>query len=178
MSGRGTRPTRTARDVVFDAGSHLHLARRPRHQLLDRIDEITPADLARGAATGVQPAFEAAAARLYAAWEKGAENDDRPLAALPRWWRPIRCAHALMSAKSLCAEGRAMHHCVGTYAPHVQSERSVIASIAVRVGGEVFRSTVELDRKTREVLQHRAAHNAVVHPLCARALEVCLRRWS
>ena len=28
------------RDIVFDAGSHLHLARRQRDKLLDQVDEI------------------------------------------------------------------------------------------------------------------------------------------
>jgi hypothetical protein len=45
MSDAWTRRTTDpdGREVVFDAGSHLHLARRQRSRLLDQVDEILAA---------------------------------------------------------------------------------------------------------------------------------------
>jgi hypothetical protein len=150
-----------------------------RGRLVDRVDEITPADLERGPATGVQPAFAAAAARLYSEWEESAKDDERPLNTAPRWWKSVRCAHVLLTRKALCAEGKAMAHCVGTYAPYVQSGRSVIVSIVIRVREDLYRSTVELDRSgPPTVRQHKGIANAAAPPVCVRALDVLLRRWS
>jgi len=164
-------------------------------RLLDRVDEIAAADLAGGAATGVVAAFEAAGARAYAAWERGAESDESALAPTPRWWRALRAdavvrdttgalervrwgSRLLGSAAALCREGREQRHCVGTYAPHVRAQRSVIVSIAAREGAALHRSTAELDRRTLEVRQHRGFANRDPHPACERALAAALRRWE
>lgn len=150
-----------------------------RGRLLDRIDKIRSADLVRGSATGVREAYERAAKRAYAAWERGASTQHAPLAPLPRWWVPVRCARPLMSAADLAREGRDLAHCVGTYAPYVRDQQSVIVSVCVRDRtGDVHRSTAEIDRSTIRVSQHKAHANRAPHPLCVRALDVCLQRWN
>lgn len=148
-----------------------------RGRLIARVDEISARDLARGEATGVREAFESCARRAFARWEAEHERRHEPLAAAPRWWRPIRCARLLMSGAELVAEGREMRHCVGTYAAHVRSGRSVIVSLCVRDrDGAVHRSTAELDRATASVRQHKASANGPPHWLCERALRVIERR--
>jgi hypothetical protein len=67
---------------------------------------------------------------------------------------------------------------VGSYAPYVRSQRSVIVSICVRARDSVYRSTAELDRRTLQVRQHKGCRNSEPHEFCRRALEVCLRRWK
>ncbi|MCL2450290.1 MAG: PcfJ domain-containing protein [Polyangiaceae bacterium] len=146
-------------------------------RLLDRIDEVRAQDLSRGPATGVDAAFEAAAKRAYDAWCREAERQHQPMAAAPTWWRPIRCAGLLLSAAELVAEGREMRHCVGTYAPYVRRGSSVIVSICLRARDGVHRSTVEVDRSSGRVLQHRGVGNAAPPRYCAHALRVCRARW-
>lgn len=149
-----------------------------RGRLITRTDELEPVDLARGVATGVQAAFEAAARRLYAAWEKGAQDNATPLAPKPRWWQPVRCARILDTPSALVAEGRLMAHCVGSYAPHVQSQRSVVVALRIKVGTVVHASTAELSRDGRHVHQHRGHGNGAAPALCVRALDVLRRRWG
>lgn len=139
---------------------------------LDRVDEIQDCDLVRGPRTGVDPAFERAAERCGEAWMAKARQDHRVLAGLPVGWRLFpRCMRHLATPAQLAREGDEMGHCVGGYAPAVESGRSVI--IAIRVGEA--RSTVELDRSGR-VLQHRGASNAEPHAVTRRALMVAARR--
>lgn len=145
---------------------------------LDRIDEIRPKDLPQGPKTSVRDAFSNAAARLYAEWERKHKADDDQLAPPPRWWRPIRCAKLLLSRAALIREGKALSHCVGTYAPAVANKQCVIVSLAVRVGDMIHRSTAELDRTTAEVRQHKAEGNRAPSALSNRALQSCLMRWQ
>jgi hypothetical protein len=147
-------------------------------RLIDRVDEISRLDLPRGEKTGVREAFERAAARRFREWEREHERQHEPLAPVPEWYRPIRCARLLMSAAELIAEGREMHHCVGSYAPYVRSRRSVIVSICVRTRDAVYRSTAELERSTLRVRQHKGPRNGEPPEVCKRALDVCLRRWG
>jgi len=145
----------------------------------DRVDEITPADLAKGDRTGVASAFRAASARIYAKWCASHERDETPLAAVPSWWRPVRCARLCLSRASLIREGRELRHCVGTYAPHVSRGKTVIVSIAIRDGaGLVHRSTVDIDRRTAAVVSHRGASNCEPPALNNRAIAVLARRWK
>jgi hypothetical protein len=142
-------------------------------RLRDRIDEIAARDLPRGERTSVDAAFRSAAERRYAEWARGAERDETQLAPVPRWWRPIRCARMLNSSAALVREGRQMSHCVGSYAPAVRQQRSVIVSLYV-CG---HRSTAELTRDGSRVWQHKGPSNAAPHVLCERALQTCLKRW-
>jgi hypothetical protein len=146
-------------------------------RLIDRVDEISRHDLVRGEKTGVREAFERAARRRWEQWQKENEKKHEPLAPVPAWYRPIRCARLLMSAAELIAEGKDMQHCVGSYSPYVRSQRSVIVSICVRARDGVYRSTAELDRRTLQVRQHKSYQNGEPHEFCRRALDVCLRRW-
>ncbi len=103
----------------------------------------------------------------------------KPLASPPRWWRPARCARLLLTGSQLVAEGRQVRHCVSTYAGYVRQGESVIVSLLIRDGdGLVHRSTVELDRRTALVRQHKGPENETPSPLCQRALEVLSRRWQ
>jgi len=146
---------------------------------LDRVDELRASDLEGGERTGVERAFRAASARIYADWCSAHERDETALASTPRWWREYRCARLCMSRASLIREGRQMAHCVGTYAPHVANRKCVIVSIAVRDGvGNIHRSTAELSRNDAAVVQHKGRNNAPPPALCQRALEVLSRRWQ
>jgi hypothetical protein len=147
-------------------------------KLIDRVDEISARDLVRGEKTGVREAFERAAKRRYEQWQKDNEKKHEPLAPMPAWYRPIRCARLLLSSAAIIAEGKDMQHCVGSYVPFVRSQRSVIVSICVRARGGVYRSTVELDRRTAQIQQHKGYRNSEPHEFCRRALEVCMRRWK
>lgn len=158
---------------IVDRGPH---GEEIRGRLIDRVDEISTTDLARGPATSVREAFRSAARRAYERWERDHERAEQPLAPTPLWWRPIRCARLLMSAADLVAEGRAQRHCVGTYAHYVRSGRSVIVSICVVAHGATHRSTAELRRADVAVLQHKGARNCAPPPLCVAALEVIVRR--
>jgi hypothetical protein len=149
-----------------------------RGRLIDRIDEVSPCDLVRGEKTGVREAFERAAQRRWEQWQRENEKKHKPLAPVPAWYRPIRCARLLMSTAELIAEGKELQHCVGSYSPYVRSQRSVIVSICVRARDGVYRSTAELDRKTLQVRQHGSYRNSEPHEICRRALDVCLRRWK
>jgi hypothetical protein len=163
------------RVVRGPAGEEIH------GRLLDRVDEITPADLdpknpLRG---GVLPVFDRAGQRALVEYEKTMAKKHEPLAALPAWWAPIRCARLLMSGAELVAEGKLMQHCVSTYAPTVKSGKSVIVSIVVQ--GE--RSTAEVERRPSSsgsltVRQHRTVRNECPSPLSEKALVACLRLWE
>ncbi len=136
---------------------------------LDRVDELRPSDLV----DSVDGTFRRAAERLTRQLERALESRGEPLRAAPRWWRPVRCARLLLSGSDLVREGRALRHCVGTYAEAVRSGHSVIVGLCVL--GQ--RSTVELDPRTLEVRQHRGLGNGAPPELCVLALAVCRRRW-
>ncbi|MFI4971157.1 MAG: PcfJ domain-containing protein [Hyphomicrobiales bacterium] len=155
-----------------------------RGQLIARLDEIAPEDLARGARTGVREAFASSMRRALERWEKTADTRKDALAPVPAWYRPIRCARLLMSAEALSREGRELAHCVGGYTDQVRSGRSIIVSLSVpirsRMGGAplMLRSTAELSGDGQTIRQHRATKNLAPHTLSERALIVCLQRWG
>lgn len=141
----------------------------------DRLDELRVPDLR----PSVEATFRAAGARMWKAAEKALQQRGEPLASVPRWWRPARCARLLVTGSQLVAEGQQMRHCVAQYAGYVRDGRSVIVSLAIRDGhGLVHRSTVEIDRSTARVRQHKGPGNEAPSPLCQRALEVLSRRWQ
>jgi hypothetical protein len=140
-----------------------------RGRYIDRADELRRADLR----PSVAETFRRAGARIAKLMERSMRSRGEPLIAPPRWWRPARCARILLSAADLAAEGRALQHCVASYAPAVRSGRSVIVGLCV-LGA---RSTAELDRRTANVRQHKGAGNAAPPALNQRALEVLVRRW-
>lgn len=80
------------------------------------------------------------------------------------------------AGRAALEEGRAMGHCVGTYAPAVRQGKCLIVSICLRARGEVLRSTAEIEPRTFMPHQHRGPGNAVPHPLCKRALHLALLR--
>lgn len=136
----------------------------------DRLDEIQDCDLDLGIRTGVQRAYEHAAARVTEARLAELARDYRVLREPPAWRLGAR-ARFLATAAALVEEGKAMKHCVGGYASAVQSGRSVIVSI--RCGSH--RSTAELSRSGL-VLQHHAQGNAAPDRICVSILGSILRR--
>lgn len=143
-----------------------------RGRFIDRVDEIQDCDLDRGPATGVERAFESAAQRLGEQWLDAARRDHRVLQSLPPGWKLFSSSmHHLSTPASLAREGDEMNHCVGSYAPAVEKNQSVILSI--RVAGQ--RSTVELSPRG-EVRQHRGPKNTDPHPLCEKVLQAFLQR--
>lgn len=149
-----------------------------------RLDELRDVDLR----DSVEETFERAARRMWKASERAMAKKQEPLAAVPRWWKPARCAKLLLSGADLIAEGRDMHHCAATYAGYVAHGDSMIVSLRVpfcdrrllpRDRPLLFhRSTVELDRRTLAVRQHKGPGNAEPHAVCKAALAVLLRRWG
>jgi len=137
--------------------------------LISRLDELQAVDLR----PSVRETFERAGRRLLRQTERLMRRKAEPLAPPPAWWQPVRCARLLLSPAELFVEGRQMRHCVALYGRYVRSRQSVI--VALDVLG--YRSTVEMDRKTLQVKQHKGRDNLPPPELCERALRVCLRRW-
>lgn len=138
--------------------------------LLEHCDVLRRIDLR----PSVEDTFERCAHRLLRAAEKAMRKQTEPLAPVPRWYQPIRCARLLLTARDLVIEGQEMCHCVATYAPYVKRGESVIVALAV-CGA---RSTAEIDRQRVTVRQHKGPHNHSPDPLCQRALSICIRRWK
>ena len=166
---------------------------------IERLDELRDADLR----PSVDETFDRAARRMWKATERAMAKKQAPLTVAPRWWKPARCAKILLSGADLIAEGRDMHHCAATYAGYVARGNCIVISLRVpfynydrrtphctRLRGGLDnpsayrtavstwqRSTVEIDRKTLTVHQHKGPSNCEPHPICVAALEVLLRRW-
>ncbi len=80
----------------------------------------------------------------------------------------------LLDGAALRAEGAAMHHCVFTYARQCQGGRAAIFSLRVdRGGGPERLATVEVNTRTRQVVQARGPCNRPVPAGDARVL----RAW-
>lgn len=67
-----------------------------------------------------------------------------------------------------------MKHCVALYAPQVSGGRAVI--VGLNVLGE--RTTVEIDRDSIEIRQHKGIGNATPSPLMDRALATMIKKWQ
>lgn len=81
--------------------------------------------------------------------------------------RPARVwtIRELLSSRALWAEGRAMHHCVGTYAGRCLRRRSTIWSMTVQDRDGLRRVlTVEVDPTARAVVQTRRCLNRPPYP--------------
>jgi hypothetical protein len=81
--------------------------------------------------------------------------------------RPARvwAIRELLSSRALWAEGRAMHHCVATYAGRCLRSRSTIWSMTVQDRDGLRRVlTVEVDPSAREVVQARRCFNRPPYP--------------
>jgi hypothetical protein len=148
----------------------------------DRVDELRPADLR----DSVDETFTRAAQRMQKSMERLLAKKSEPLAPVPAWWKPARCAKVLLTGPELMVEGKQMQHCVAGYAGYVKQGKSVIVRLEVPErksqgyeGPTVWhRSTVELDRRTGRVIQHRGPQNRDPHPINVKALAVLLRRWQ
>lgn len=139
---------------------------------LSRVDEIMGEDLLRGNATRVEDAFRAAAERCGEAWLTALEDDHRVLAPATGWPLYRKAMRELRTPAALVAEGRALQHCVGSYTSAVEAQTVVILGLAV--AGQ--RSTVEIDRRTGRVLQHRGSRNGEPAPVLERLLSKFLQR--
>jgi len=146
-----------------------------RGRFIDRIDEITPADLPNGPKTSVRDAFQSAVARAYATWEKGSETDENRVISPPKWWKPVKYAKLVNTPGKLVREGREMSHCVGGpyYLDSVRRGQSVIVSFNIK--GE--RATAQLSRDGTHILQYRGPHNREPAVILKRALEVLQRKY-
>jgi hypothetical protein len=142
------------------------------YQYVHRIDEILQEDLVRGVRTSVDEAFRHAAERVTTAALDRWEEDWRVLAPAPPWPAFRRSCRWLRTPAELVAEGKALGHCVGGYAPVVAQRRVAILSIAW--GGE--RSTAEIRLPGGQVLQHCGPRNGPPSPIHVRILQQVLRR--
>lgn len=144
---------------------------------IDRIDELKEEDLR----ASVRDTYAAATVRLAKEIEKEAmrAKHQKELAPPPAWWQPIRCATLLDKPGLLAAEGKEMQHCVLTHSPGVRAKKRVIVALRVRdKEGVVHKSTVELDRDTLAVIEHRGVANVEPSKISKDALKVCLKRWK
>ena len=83
--------------------------------------------------------------------------------------------HELLSSGALHAEGRAMRHCVYSYAGRCRRGETTIWSLRLRIDGEEKRMvTIEVDPRRRSIIQARAKCN--LRP-GARSLEI-IRQWA
>lgn len=169
----------------------LRVGNRIGGRYMDRLDEIRAADLADGVATGVARAFERADARAMEADRVRARDDERyaadshvALREPPAWYKPLRGVKLLLTRAELASEGKAMHHCVGSYSYRVAEGDAFIVAVAVpekrprgsKVPHRYLRSTAEIDGRG-QVKQHRGTCNSDPPVLCRMALDVALYRW-
>lgn len=82
----------------------------------------------------------------------------------------------LTSGQELIAEGRAMSHCVGSYARSCAGGRVAIFSLRVDAGGASMerRMTIEVTVTSRTIVQARAKRNAKPDPVSIRVM----RAWA
>jgi hypothetical protein len=89
----------------------------------------------------------------------------------PRIW----IIRELVQSNELYAEGRALHHCVYTYALRCRNGEITIWSLRLRTQhGEKSMATISVDPKTRGIIEARAKCNLSLGP---RSLEI-LHRWA
>lgn len=69
------------------------------------------------------------------------------------------CIRPAASADQLRAEGRTLHHCVGTYAKQMAAGKTAIFFIRKRSARQTPYFTLELDVKTLKVMQNRGLRN-------------------
>src|SRR5882672_2978587 len=97
------------------------------------------------------------------------ENDDKPES--QREWT-IR---KLLTSPELYLEGRALRHCVFTYASKCRRGETTIWSLRLRTGqNEKRMATIEVNPRKGEIIQTRAKANSYVGE---RSQEM-IRRWA
>ena len=97
------------------------------------------------------------------------ENDDKPES--QREWT----IHELLTSPELYLEGRALRHCVFTYAPKCRRGETTIWSLRLRTGqNEKRMATIEVNPRKGEIIQTRAKANSYVGE---RSQEM-IRRWT
>lgn len=83
--------------------------------------------------------------------------------------------HELLDSGTLHAEGRALQHCVYTYAKRCQRGETTIWSLRLQIGDQEKRMvTIEVDPRRRAIVQARAKRN--LRP-GGRSLEI-IRQWA
>ena len=83
--------------------------------------------------------------------------------------------HELVSSAELYLEGRALRHCVYTYAPKCRRGETTIWSLRLRVGGQEKRiATIEVNPRKGEIIQTRTKANSHAGP---HSQEV-IRQWA
>ena len=81
----------------------------------------------------------------------------------------------ILSSADLQDEGRAMHHCVASYAHTCARGNSAIFSLKIDSGAGLDRRlTIELDVRSKRIIQARGRYNAMPQPLDERYL----RNWA
>ena len=101
---------------------------------------------------------------------EAARHDDEPAEEIRVWTISELC-----SSQALLAEGRAMHHCVATYAQRCLWGQSSIWSMQVETRrGRRRVATIEVRKHDRRIVQARRAANRW---LSARECEV-IARWA
>ena len=89
----------------------------------------------------------------------------------PRVWS----IEELLQSQELYAEGRALHHCVYTYAAKCRNRQTTIWSLKLKMKeGEKNMATIEIDAKRRRITQVRAKRNL---PAGGRSLEI-IQQWA
>jgi hypothetical protein len=83
--------------------------------------------------------------------------------------------HELVSTAELCSEGRALRHCVYTYAPRCRRGETTIWSLRLRVDEEEKRiATIEVNPHEGEIVSTRAKANSYAGPYS----QEMIRRWA
>lgn len=144
-----------------------------RTQYIAKIDEISRDDIPHIGA-GVDDVFRRAGERVGTAFMIDHEGDYRPLCSIPTLPIYPRCCRWLVSNAELIREGREMSHCVGGYGPYVEDRQSLILALQVRQ----YRSTLEIDPRTRRVRQHFGPGNTSPAPVLVRLVSRLERKWK
>ena len=84
----------------------------------------------------------------------------------------------LLGVQELVAEGRAMQHCVATYAASCSRRASAIFSVTAEdmLGNMERGGTIEVNLKTARVVQAKAKRNTQLKPAARAVLEKWARR--
>jgi hypothetical protein len=139
-----------------------------------RLDELEEADLTDTVST----TFENARTRRLL--EKSEFAPDEPLATPPSWWVEDPRVKLLLTPRELADEGENMRHCVGGYSREVKDGDSLVFVISLPslYDSTICRSTVEVEPKTGEILQHRGYKNSAPDPACVAFLETLVEAWG
>lgn len=143
-------------------------------ELIARLDELEDADLTDAVST----TFENA--RIRRQLERDGFALDEPLTTPPPWWVEDPRVKLLLTPRELAAEGDNMRHCAGGCSLGVKEGSSLIFVISLPSlhDSTICRSTVEVEPKTGEILQHRGYKNSEPDPACVAFLETLVEAWG